>query len=114
MTSVVPESWDRVYIFPAYGWPDYVNKQLGFHWPGGTKSKTNVQDRYQLVVFVYQARVVAWADFDTVDGRFDVTGDFLSRSDATFRIAHADGETRIVRKGTLPSIQRFSGPLQIP
>src|SRR5712691_11458848 len=53
MTSVVPDAWEQVCVFPAYGWPDYVNRQLGFDWPGGSSSKTNVQDRYQLVVFVH-------------------------------------------------------------
>jgi hypothetical protein len=111
LESVVPEPWERVYVFPAYGWPDYVNSKLGFSWPTGRRSKTRVQDRYQLVVFTQSTRVVAWADFDTVYGRFDIAGDFLLRRDAILRFSTANGENLIAKKGTLPSIRRFNRPL---
>jgi hypothetical protein len=108
---MVPQPWERVYIFPAYGWPAYVNKQLGFAWPGGRRSKTNVQDRYQLIVFVQLRSVVAWADFDTRYGHFDIAGDSIARSDAIFRFVTANGESLIVKKGTLPSSKQFNRPL---
>src|SRR5688572_6416122 len=43
--------WEKAFVFPAYAWPDFVTEKIGFYWPGGSKSATSVQDRYQLLVF---------------------------------------------------------------
>lgn len=62
--TLVPQAWDRVFVFRAYSSPEYMTKALGFYWRGGVKSASAVRDRYQLVAFVRGKEVVAWADFD--------------------------------------------------
>ena len=107
LAAITQFDWDRFYVFPAYSWPELVNRELGFIWVGGAKSATLSQDRYQLLVFVKGQRVVLWADYDPTDGDFQIGKKPITKAEALLQVVKEEDGVSIVRLGTIPPKTKF-------
>jgi hypothetical protein len=80
--------WDRLVVLPAYAGAATAERRLGFAWPEVRKSASQMQDRYQLLVFVRGDEVAAWIDYDLGKGNFGALIDRppLPNSQALFEV----------------------------
>jgi len=90
--------WDRLVVLPPYATANLAQRGLGFAWSEVNKSASQMQDRYQLLVFVRGDEVVAWVDHDIGRGDFGALVDQppLPNSQALFEVQTDGGWRRIV------------------
>jgi hypothetical protein len=59
-TEITPFAWDRVYVFEPYTGPKDIEASLGFRWEGVKDTTIEWSESVNLVVFVFDGRVVHW------------------------------------------------------
>jgi hypothetical protein len=86
LSAVAPFPWDRAYVLAAYAGPELFEKRAGFPWAGLWTSASEVQDQFQLVVFV-KAHTVHWFDHDRTRGTLVVGDAPIERGDAVLDVS---------------------------
>jgi hypothetical protein len=83
--------WDRLIVLPPYSSAEALKSKLGFEWPAGQKSNSQMSDRYSMLVFVKGQEVAAWTDVDRERTSLDPLMDkgYIARADAVFTMRAA-------------------------
>ena len=101
LATVTTFPWDRAYMLGAYSGPELFEEREGFSWRGLATSASNVQDRYQLIVFV-KDRTVHWCDHDRVNGELAVGSDPIRRSDSVLDVSTTPQSGTVVTRHDVP------------
>lgn len=101
--------WDRMFVFAPYTDVATVQKTLGYAWEGARISLIDSMDRFHLLVFTKQGKVVKYFEYPRGAGGFEFAptdwSEGFTKDTAVFVISedHTLGETSLfmtpVRKG---------------
>jgi hypothetical protein len=102
--------WDRMFVFAPYTDVATVQKTIGYEWGGARISQIDSQDRFHLLVFTKQGKVVKYFQYPRGAGGFEFTptdwSEGFTKDTAVFVVEeeHMLGETSLrlipVRKGS--------------
>jgi hypothetical protein len=94
LSKLTDFKWDQVFIFHPYTPEDKIDQTLGFHWRNRVKGELEMNDRYNLMVFVCNGDVVQYARISKSEGNwtFPTTNGF-ARGQDLFRITKSDDGT---------------------
>ena len=99
LRELMPFEWDRMIVLPPYSSPAAIEEKLGFAWNDGKSSRSQLEDRYLLLIFVKGDEVVAWLDIP--QDRSDLTAlldlGYIARADAVFSVRRGAARRMEVR-----------------
>lgn len=99
LRELLPFEWDRMIVLPPYSSPPEIEQKLGFPFEDVKSSRSQLEDRYLLLIFVKGDEVAAWLDIPR--DRSDLTAlvdlGYIARADAVFSVRGSTGRRMDVR-----------------
>jgi hypothetical protein len=70
LADLIPFSWDELYIFKPYTPLSEIEESLGFVWKEANKTHINLEDRFNLLVFIEKREVIHYIMWPRSKGDF--------------------------------------------
>lgn len=116
LADVTPFSWERLHVYPPYTPSEQVEEELGFRWRGA--DRIEMLDRFTLLVFVANDRVVAFVEHPRRQGDFAElhTKSGYRPNEAEFVVATTHDGWAVMRRASndVPSDDGLSNKPQKP